>query len=221
MFDSLLADGLGSGLGEKVAAYVIKGLAVAGAFLIGYFLGKVVAWALDRWVLANKSPDQLKKAISLLAGVALAVIVALIVFGEGGNGLFGGGGGDGQGKGQPTPADNGKAAPVPTPEPKKEEPKKEAPPKTPLLPPTASDLGVMILPTDEAKEGRFYLIDGDPSPKNIDEFKVAITARRKDTKPELKQVIFRFKSERFSQTNFVVRDVVTWLSSSGIGAPFQ
>ena len=59
--DSLLADGLGSGLSEKLAGYAIKCLAVAGGFLIGYFLGKVVAWALDRWVLANKSPDQLKK----------------------------------------------------------------------------------------------------------------------------------------------------------------
>ena len=65
MIESLLADGLGSGLGEKFAGYVIKGLAVAGAFLIGYFLGHVVAWALDRWLFAHKAPDQLKKAISL------------------------------------------------------------------------------------------------------------------------------------------------------------
>lgn len=44
MFDSLLAVGLGSGLGEKVATYAIKGLAVAGEFLIGYILGKIAAW---------------------------------------------------------------------------------------------------------------------------------------------------------------------------------
>ena len=220
MFDSLIADGLGSGLGEKVAGYVIKGLAVAGAFLIGYFLGRIVAWGLDRWVFANKAPDPLKKAVALLTGVALAILVALIVFGEGGSGLFGSGGGDGQGKGQPTPADNGKAPPVPTPEPKKDEPKKDEPPKTPL-PPAPGDVRVTILPSDEVKEGRFYLIDGDPVPKNFGEFKTAITARRKDAQPELKQVVFRFKSERFSQNNPVVRDVVMWLSSSGIGAPVQ
>ena len=100
----MLADGLGSGLAEKVAGYANKCPAVAGGFLNGYFLGKVVAWALDRWVFAQKAPEQVKKAVSFVSGLALAILVALIVFGEGGNGLFGRGGSTGDGKGT-TPAD--------------------------------------------------------------------------------------------------------------------
>ena len=114
MFDTLLADGLASAAGERIAAFVVKCLAVAGGFLVGYFIGGVAAWALDRWVFAQKAPDQLKKAVSIVFAIALALLVALIVFGEGGSGLFGGGGGDG--KGTPSQDDaKGKAAPPPAP----------------------------------------------------------------------------------------------------------
>ena len=69
MFDALLADGLAGGIGEKLATYAVKCLAVAGGFLIGYLVGGRVAWALDRWVFAQKAPDQLKKAVSIASGV--------------------------------------------------------------------------------------------------------------------------------------------------------
>lgn len=174
---------------------------------------------LDRWVLANKSPDQLKKAISLLAGIALAVIVALIVFGEGGSGLFGGGGGDGQGKGQPTPADNGKAAPVPTPDTKKDEPKKEDPPKVPPKP-TPGDVRVAILAGDEVRDGRFYVIDDDTAPRNFEEFKQVITARRAATKTEL-TVVFRFKSAPLSDNHPAVRRVVAWVNEAKLLNRFE
>lgn len=220
MFDTLLADGLASGAADKIATFVVKCLAVAGGFLVGYFLGGVVAWALDRWVFAHKSPEPLKKAISMVAGVALAILVALIVFGEGGSGLFGGGG-SGDGKGTPT-QDDTKGKPPAQPEPKKDEtpPKKDEPPK-PSPKPMPGDVRVTILVGDDVKEGRFYLIDGDATPKTLDEFKEAILARRKESKPELKQVIFRFKKEKLSQDHPAVRSVVAWLSSSGIGAPFE
>jgi hypothetical protein len=145
MFDTLLADGLASGAGEKLATFVVKCLAVAGGFLVGYFVGGAVAWALDRWVFAHKAPEPLKKAVSMVAAVALAILVALIVFGEGGSGLFGGGSGDG--KGTPAPDDNkGKAAPTPPPEQKKDEqpPKKDDPPKTPVSP-MPGDVRITIL----------------------------------------------------------------------------
>ena len=207
MFDSLLADGLG--LSEKVAGYAIKCLAVAGGFLIGYFLGKLVAWALDRWILANKSPDQLKKAISLLCGLALAILVALIVFGEGGNGLFGSGGGDGQGKGQPTPANDGKAAPTPAVEPKEVPPKKDETPKLPPPKATPDDVRVAILAGDEVKDGRFYLIDGDSAPKSLKELQ-ALAASRKSAKADT-MLIFRFKTETLSNTHPEMQRLTAWL----------
>ena len=214
MFDPLLADGLASGAGEKLATYVVKCRAVEAGFHVGYFLGAVVARALDRWVFAQKAPAPLKKAVSWVAAVALALLVALIVFGEGGNGLFGGGG-TGEGKGTPTADDNkGKSAPqAPTPEPKDALPaKKDDQSKPPPLKPMPGDLRVTILPGDEVKEGRFYLIDGESAPMNFTEFKSAILARRKQTDPELKQVVFRFKRDAFSLDHPVVRDVTAWLN---------
>jgi hypothetical protein len=220
MFYALLADGIASGLGEKVATTIVKCLAVAGGFLVGYFVGGFLAWALDRWVFAQKAPAPAKKAVSYASAVALAIIVALLVFGEGGGGLFGRGGGTGDGKGTPNPDDNkGKAVSTP-PEPKKNElPKKDEPPKP--VTPMAGDVRVTILSGDDVRDGRFYLIDGDPVPKTFAEFKDAITARRAAPGPELKQVIFRFKKDRLSQDHPAVRNVVAWLSASGIGAPFE
>jgi hypothetical protein len=221
MFDPLLADGITSGASEKLAGFVVKCLAVGGGFLVGYFLGAVVAWALDRWVFANKSPTQLKRLVSLAAGLALAILVALIVFGEGGDGLFGGRGSQGDGKGTPTPDEKGKTTPNPPETLKKNEepPKKDEikPPPTPM----PGDMHVTILTGDEVKDGRFYLIDGDPAPKTLAEFKEVVTARRKEAKPELKQVIFHFKKDKLSPDHPAVRGVVAWLSASGIGAPFE
>ncbi len=184
MLDALLADGLGSGLADKVAGYAIKGLAVAGGFLIGYFLGGVVAWGLDRWVFAKKAPDQLKKAVALVAGVALAILVALIVFGEGGNGLFGGGS-QGDGKGTATPEAKGKPEPSqPVVPPKKDEvptPK----PIDPVAPSKPADtiirvtiLGGSDVPGDE----RFYVVEDGPKPKTFAELKEAVTARKQKEK---------------------------------------
>jgi hypothetical protein len=219
MFDTLLADGLASGASDKIATFVVKCLAVAGAFLIGYFLGGVIAWALDRWVFAQKAPEPLKKAVSWVAAVALALLVALIIFGEGGSGLFGGGGGDG--KGTPSQDDTkGKTTPAPEPEPKK---KDEVPPKkkedTPPPKPTPGDVRVTIL-TDEAKDGRFYVIDDDPAPKTFDEFKETINAKRKVTKTEL-TVIFRFKKEPLSDNHPAVRRVVGWVQQEKLLNRFE
>jgi hypothetical protein len=219
MFDALLADGLASGAGEKLATFVVKCLAVAGGFLVGYFLGGVIAWGLDRWVFAQKAPEPVKKAVSLAAAVALALVVALIVFGEGGSGLFGRGGA-GDGKGTPTDDSKGKAPATP-PEQKKDEttPKKKDPNEPPPKP-TPGDVRVAILAGDEVKEGRFYLIGDDPNAKNLEEFKQTITERRAASKAEL-TVIFRFKQERLSETHPAVQNVVMWVNKEKLLNRFE
>jgi hypothetical protein len=183
MSASLLADGITSGVGERLAATVVKCLAVGGGFLVGYFLGAVIAWALDRWVFAHKAPAQLKKAVSFLAGVALAIIVALIVFGEGGNSLFGGGN-QGDGKGAPTPDKGGKQESTPPTVPQKKDetprPKIEVPP--PSKPADAlihvTILGGSDVPGDE----RFYVVEDDPKPKTFDELKQFVLAQKQKEK---------------------------------------
>lgn len=221
MFDPLLADGITSGAGEKLATFAVKCLAVGGGFLVGYFLGAVVAWALDRWVFANKSPAQLKKIVSVVAGIALAILVALIVFGEGGSGLFGGGGGN-QGDGKGSANENkGKPEPAPAPEPKPDEKKDKKEEVKPPSPPMPGDVRVTILPDDEVKDGRFYLIAGDPNPKSLPEFKDAILAKRKEAKPELKQVVFGFKKDALDKTHPIVQNATVWLGNNNIGVNFE
>lgn len=220
MFDTLLADGgLAGAAGEKIATFVVKCLAVAGAFLVGYFVGGAVAWALDRWVFAQKAPDQLKKAVSVAAAVALAIVVALVVFGDGGNGLFGGGGGDG--KGAPSANDKGKTAPAPAPEPKKDDtPKKKDEPPKPPPKPTPGDVRVAILSGDDVRDGRFYVIDDDSAAKTFEEFKQAITDKRNATKTEL-TIVFRFKKEPLSDNHPAVRRVVGWVNEAKLLNRFE
>lgn len=214
MFDTLLADGIVSGASDKVAAFVVKCLAVAGGFLVGYFLGGMIAWALDRWVFAQKAPAPVKKAISWVAAVALALLVALILFGDGGNGLFGRGGGTGDGKGTQT-QDDGKTTGTPQPKQKdQEQPKEKNDGPKPTSPkPTPGDMHVVILAGDELKDGRAYLLDGDPNPKTLEEFKDAVNARRRVKEPELKTVYYHFKNQMLAADHQAIALPRAWLDT--------
>lgn len=205
MLDALFAADLGT---NKYAVYAIKGLAVGGAFLAGFFLGRFFSWALDRWLFAAKAPPVLKRSVEVATGLLVAILVALFIFGEGGNGMFGrGGSGDGKG----VPNDDGKGKPQPAPpDPKKEDPKKEDP-KPPAPKPTPGDLHVTILTDDDVKGGKFYLIGDDPAPKSIEELKAAVEARRKAAGPELRTVFYRFKGEELGPDHPRFRLPDVWL----------
>jgi hypothetical protein len=216
MFDPLFASGLGIDA-EGATTLIIKGLAVGGGFLLGYFLGATAAWALDRWAFAHKAPPQLKKFVALLSGVALAVLVALILFGEGGAGLFGPGGNRGE-KG--TPNTDGKDKQTPQEQPK-EVPKEKVPPKLKEVPkPTPGDVRVAILGGEDVQDGRFYQIDDNPTPKTFEEFKQAILGKQNASKTEL-TIIFRFKRERLSENHPAVRQVVAWVNESKLLNRFE
>ncbi len=227
MCETLIADGIASGAGEKLATFAIKCLAVGGGFLVGYFVGGAIAWALDRWVLAHKAPDQLKKACSVICGIALAIIVALIVFGEGGAGLFGGGGSSGDKKGTQAPDDTGKQQPapvVPKEEPKKEVPKKEDPkkevPKT-----TPGDVRIAILGEADVRpgkdgEGMFYQIDNESAPKTLTELKKTISDRRDATKTEV-VLVFRFAKEPLSDTHPEMKRRSAWVKEAKLLSRFE
>ncbi|MCI0701014.1 MAG: hypothetical protein L0241_08020 [Planctomycetia bacterium] len=205
-----------TGAADRVAVFAIKCLAVAGGFLIGYFLGGVIAWALDRWVFAKKSPEALKKVVSIVCGIALAILVALIVFGEGGSGLFGGGGGTpGDGKGAPDSEDKGKTPPAPPtpPEPKDKQPKIEIKPPDPK--PGSPEMRVVIRAGADVKNGEFYEVDGDPNPKSLATLKEIVDTRRKDEKGEL-MIFFRFKSVPLPPGHAAMRELDKWLKEAKI-----
>ncbi len=219
MCETLFADALGSGLSGKVAGYAIKALAVGGGLLVGYALGIGVAWALDRWVFAHKAPPQLKKLCGLLAGVALAILVALIVFGEGGGGLFGGGSG-GDSKGTPTPTEKGKEPPAPV------TPKEDVkvPPKVEPKPPdpkaTPSDVRIAILSGADVRDDKFYVIDPDPAPKTFEELKTVIDARRASAKNE-PALVLRYAKEPLSDSHPEMKRLSAWVKEAKLTSRFE
>jgi hypothetical protein len=219
MFDPLLAMGLGVGA-EGATAMVVKGLAVGGGFLVGYALGAAVAWALDRWLFAHKAPPQVKKAVALLAGVAVAVVLAMILFGEGGNGLFGRGGDAGKEKG--TAPDDGKK----NSEPPKEVPREKAPPKKEAPRPTPGDIHITILGGKEVNEGanhegRFYLVEANSEPKTLTQLKEFVAQRREVNAKAEPILIFRFRDIPLRLEQPAMKKLIAWLQEAKILYRFE
>jgi hypothetical protein len=85
---------------QNLGSFVVNILAVCGGFLVGYIL---MYYGLP-WLLKMATarliqvPRWLRQILSLLAGVIVAWLVSLLVFGTGGSGWWpGGGGGSGNG----------------------------------------------------------------------------------------------------------------------------
>lgn len=153
---------------EVVAQAAVNVLAVGGAFLVGQWLTAAAFWAF-----APATSPGLKRAGRLLGGTALAILVAVVVFGHGqGWTLFGGGGagaskgngpteqkGEGTGPAAVTPV----TATVPTPA-------------------TTADAGervrVTVLGGTDVRDERFYRTDEDPAARTFAELTAALEARR-------------------------------------------
>ena len=107
----------------KAGKYVMYVLAVAG----GYLIGNVLTWFLCRLVaklaLHKKPNHQLERALRVLGGIAVAALVAFLLFRFGaGWGLGGSGTGEGEGSGGLAPSITPQ-----TPEQPKTDPKKSPP----------------------------------------------------------------------------------------------
>lgn len=203
-----------SGASERIAAFAIKCLAVGGAFLAGYVLGGVVAFAVNKWVFAEKTPDVVKKAVRFLAGLALAILVAMIVFGDGGGGGLFGGGADGSGKGTPDADNNSKDKGDKTPPsqpPTKDPPKVNVPNKTPEVKPTDVIIRVTFLGGPDVVGDRFYLLDDEPTAKTFDELKAAIQKKKEgETRKVYLAVQFPAKN-RIAEDSINVTQVTDWV----------
>lgn len=164
----------------RLAQLVVNLFAVAGGFLVGYVLTILFGWLLERFLFKFKFASGVHKIARMLGGIALAVLVAMIVFGHGiGWNLFGGGA-DGDGNGEtggqtapatgatnPTPGDNPTAAPVPS------------APKA--IPTTQERIRITILGGRDVKDAKFYLIDDEPSPRSFAEVKAAVQKKKETT----------------------------------------
>jgi len=201
---------------KTIGEFALNCLAVAGGFVVGYLVGAILAWALDNWALNKKSPEVLKKSIRVLAGIALALLIAFLVF-QGGSG-----GGWGGGNGPAGPGSNGSANPERG---AKTDPKQDVKPpnidtpKMPELNPDDPRVRVTFLGGDAVQGDRFYLIDEEMSPKTIAEVKSTILKRKEASSRPL-TLIVQFPADpkqRIDLNSLNVTLITSWAEMNGIG----
>ncbi|CAN5383838.1 hypothetical protein BH11PLA2_BH11PLA2_07940 [soil metagenome] len=188
------------------AQMLVNLLAVGGGFLAGYLLTMLIAKFIDRAVIHRQSPKGLHKVVRILGGLAVAILVALIVFGHGqGWNLFGGAA-NGSG------ASDGKDAvqPISTPYTKPETPPEQVKP----LPLSTERIRITLLGGGDVKEKKFYRIDDETVPVNLADVKAAIQKRMNvlATKPML-EVVFA-KQNRLPQEHAAVTQLVQWVQDT-------
>jgi hypothetical protein len=84
----------------KAGKYVLYVLAVAGGFLVGNVVTWIVCRAVAKLAFKRKMNEQFERALRILGGIAVAILVAYLLFRFGsGWGLGGSGSGEGQGTG--------------------------------------------------------------------------------------------------------------------------
>lgn len=200
---------------ERVVQLVVNCFAVAGGFLAGYLLTWVVARLLDRWLTGGKSPHQLHLAARIIGGIAVAILVAMFVFGSGGGGTGNGTGGTpgdektgttGGGTGPTVPTTNDTKPTVKT---TIENP---APPE--------QRLRVTLLGGDDVRDEKFYLVDDDPTPKAFGEVVTAVNAK-KDATQKAVGVEIRFPARNSpAQDHPAVLRLTRWAQASGVTVSF-
>jgi hypothetical protein len=90
---------------ENTGKFVLGALAVAGGFLVGNLLMLIVCRLLAKFVFHTMMNRRLEQALRILAGIAVAVLIAWLVFRGGPGWGFGGTGtGEGEGSGGITPS---------------------------------------------------------------------------------------------------------------------
>jgi hypothetical protein len=83
---------------DHAGKVIIGALAVGGGFLVGNLLTLLACRVLAKFALKQRLNETLEKALRVIGGIAVAVLVAFLVF-RGGSGWGFGGGGSGEGSG--------------------------------------------------------------------------------------------------------------------------
>jgi hypothetical protein len=199
----------------RLGQLIVNCLAVGGGFLVGWFVCAAANVAFDRFLIHRKSPRGLHKATRNTGGLALAVLVAFIVFGHGhGWTLFGGGGPGDENGGKVTVAG-----------PKDDAPKsddKTVPVALKDVPPVDERIRVVILGGDDVKAERFYVVDDALGPKTFAEATVAILARRSAAAGKRVGVEIRFpQANALPQDHPAVTRLARWVrTDAGLTVSF-
>ncbi len=193
---------------DRVVQFGLNLLAVGGGFLVGHVLTGVVAWALDRWITGGKTPHGVHRVARVIGGVAVALLVALMLFGRGGTGSGDGGGG-------PNPNDKGPGGGTTTQpttrevQPPPPEPQKEAPPPE-------QRVRVTMLGGKNVQDEKFYLIDDDRTPHPFADVVAAVDAKKAETKKPV-GIEIRFTADNtLAETHPAVVRVMNWAKAHDV-----
>lgn len=161
-----------------IGLILLKWLAVIGGAALGGLLCGLIVQLLGRALFHRALPKPALKVIRLLGGLALGLLVWLWVFGEGGMGGMGGSGGY-----WPFGAKGGSGIATIVEATTKQKTSATAPSSA-----RPDFLRVEMLGGDRYKgDERFYLIEGEKTPRTLSELTEALQALR-DKKPNLKKL---------------------------------
>jgi hypothetical protein len=203
---------------DSITQFLIKALAVGGGFLVGYMAAWVGARLVDRWTFGGRMPEQLHLAARLVGGLLLALLVAILVFGKGGDG-FGLGGGPGEGGGTAstkTGEEKGTGPDVPT----KIDPVPSTVPtsKDPVLP--EQRVRVTLLGGEDVREEKFYLLGDDRTPLDLPGLTAALKSRKESAARPL-GIEVRFTSNNtLPRTHPAVLRLTAWAQANGYPVTF-
>lgn len=158
-------DPLFANMFDSAGRVVLGVLAVAGGFLIGNLLTLLGLRLLAKFALKRKFNEMLEKALRVIGGLVLAVLVAFLVF-RGGSGWGFGGGGAGDGS---DPNGEGKAV---EPSPEKAKDKKVEPPKIDSKTIEIDQIGVTVLTAREYP--KTFKFDGEREGRDLTEAKARL-----------------------------------------------
>jgi hypothetical protein len=195
---------------DRVVRFALNLLAVGGGFLVGHVLTGVIAWALDRWVTGGKTPHGVHRVARIIGGVALALLVALMLFGQGG---YGDGTGPGGG---PNPDDKGPGGGTAT----QPTTNKDVQPPPPIprqdATPPEQRVRVTLLGGSDVKDEKFYLIDDDRTPRTFADVVAAVNAKKAETKKPV-GVEVRFTADNtLAENHPAVLRVILWARANDV-----
>ena len=200
----LLADAVTT----KAGQYVIYVLAMAGGFLVGNWLTWLVCRLAARLVLKRSINLQLERALRILGGILVAVLVAYLLFRFGtGWGLGGSGTGEGEGTGGPTAKDAnlGKDKQPPT----KFDPKAKEDPAT-----LASGLRITILRGHDYPKS--YRFEGETEGVDFPTAKEKLRKRLAESDGRLKFVDIIIYRNSTAEKSALIEDLVEYAHDLGL-----
>ena len=151
---------------DHAGKVVIGALAVGGGFLVGNLLTLLACRVLAKFAFKQRLNETLEKALRVIGGIAVAILVAFLVF-RGGSGWGFGGGGSGEGSGEEGKGEGKPAEERPSDKPK--DPSK-VDPKTIEV----TEVGVTVLTATEYP--RSFRFDGERDGRTLAEAKAKLHA---------------------------------------------